>query len=88
MPDKDIVVAFPTTHLTLKAESILEKAGVDHRTVMKPRKISSDCGLAIRINNENLHLTRDLLEGASVEAIGFFVESGQGWEPAVMVESQ
>ena len=88
MPDKDVVVVFPTTHLTLKAESILEKSEVEHRTVMKPRKISSDCGLAIRIHNGDLNHTRDLLAEASVKTIGFFMESEQGWEPVVMVEGQ
>ena len=77
---KNMVIVFPTTHLTLKAESILEKGQVDHRTVMKPRKISSDCGLAIRIGYNDLDRTRGLLEEHSMEVIGFFVETGQGWD--------
>ncbi len=80
VPERNLVIVFPTTHLTLKAESVFEKAGVGHRTVMKPRKISSDCGLAIRIGNEDLHRSRELLQESSIETVGFFMESEQGWE--------
>lgn len=80
IPEKNLVIVFPTTHLTLKAESVFEKAGIEHRTVMKPRKISSDCGLAIRIDNKDMHHTRGLLRENSIETTGFFMESIQGWE--------
>ncbi|MDF1535378.1 MAG: DUF3343 domain-containing protein [bacterium] len=81
MPDQDLVVVFPTAHLTLKAESLLEKAGVRHRTVMKPRRISSDCGLAIRIDPGDLQRIRKLLEESNTDPVGFFMESGGSWEP-------
>jgi hypothetical protein len=84
VPEKNLVIVFPTTHLTLKAESILEQAEVMHRTVMKPRKISSDCGLAIRVNDGDLQHIRDLLDERSVEPLGYFVESDGAWEPVSM----
>ncbi len=86
MSDQDLVIVFPTTHLTLKAETVLEQAGVKHRTVMKPRRISSDCGLAIRIDVDDQHHIRGLLEENSLNPAGFFMETGDGWEPVSWME--
>ena len=88
MPDGDLVIVFPTTHLTLKAETVLEQTGVKHRTVMKPRKISSDCGLAIRIDADDLQRIRELLEGNSLSPVGFFMETEGGWEPVSRPEDR
>jgi hypothetical protein len=88
VPDGDLVIVFPTTHLTLKAETVLEQTGVKHRTVMKPRKISSDCGLAIRIDADDLQRIRELLEGNSLSPAGFFMETEGGWEPVSRPEDR
>ncbi len=88
MPDGDFVIVFPTTHLTLKAETVLEQTGVKHRTVMKPRRISSDCGLAIRIDADDLQRIRELLEGNSLSPVGFFMETEGGWEPVSRPEDR
>ena len=76
----NLVVVMPTTHLTLKAETVLENAGINCRTVMKPRKISSDCGLAIRIDEGELDRVRQLLDGHSIETNGYFREGKDGWD--------
>ena len=80
MPDLELVVVFPTTHLTLSAERSLEKAGIDHRTVMKPRRISSDCGLAIRIDAQSLDDCRKALVSDGSLPVQFFREIEGQWE--------
>jgi hypothetical protein len=80
VPDLDVVIVFPTTHLTLSAERSLEKAGVGHRTVMKPRRISSDCGLAIRINELSLGSCRKALVSDRILPVRFFREVNGQWE--------
>jgi hypothetical protein len=88
VPEKNLVIVFPTTHLTLKAESVFEKAGIVHRTVMKPRKISSDCGLAIRVKDDDLRHIRELLNEGSIEPLGFYKESDGAWEPVSVREDR
>ena len=88
VPEKNLVIVFPTTHLTLKAETVLEQAGVKHRTVMKPRKISSDCGLAIRIDAGDLQRIRELFEKNSLSPMGFFMETEGGWGPVPQPEDR
>jgi hypothetical protein len=66
-----------STHLTLKAEKAMGEAGIAHRTVMKPRSISSDCGLAIRFEAElRQKVSETLLEKKLVPARLF--ESADG----------
>ena len=80
MPELDLVVVFPTTHLTLSAEKSLEKAGIEHRTIMKPRRISSDCGLALRVDSGLLDNCKKALTGDGLLPVRFFREVEGEWE--------
>ena len=80
MPDSMVVITFPTTHLTLSAEKSLEKAGIEHRTILKPRWISSDCGLAIRIDHGSLESCKAALTGEGILPARFFKEVDGKWE--------
>ena len=73
-------MVFPTTHLTLSAEKTLEKAGIKHRTVMKPRRISSDCGLAIRIDEQSFETCLKAMEAERSQPVRFFREVNGQWE--------
>jgi hypothetical protein len=75
-----MMVVFPTTHLTLKAEKSFQKAQIGHRTVMKPRKIASDCGLAIRVASDDIQRCRETLLIDRLTPVRFFREKGDGWE--------
>jgi hypothetical protein len=76
----DLVIVFPTTHLTLSAEKSLEKAGIEHRTIMKPRRISSDCGLAIRVDPRSLESCQEVLTVDGLLPVRFFREVESQWE--------
>jgi hypothetical protein len=78
--DLDLLILFPTTHLTLSAEKTLEKAGIRHRTVLKPRMISSDCGLAIRIDAQSRESCRQALVSDGFWPVRFFREVEGKWE--------
>lgn len=47
--DHVYVLIFNSVHRVMHAEKLLKQAGVTSRTIPVPRKLSSDCGLAIRI---------------------------------------
>lgn len=76
----EVMVVFPTTHMTLKAERILERFHLSYRTVLKPRKISSECGLAIRVDNADVRPCRDALLSDNLAPFRFYRESTRGWE--------
>ncbi|HEY3366776.1 MAG TPA: DUF3343 domain-containing protein [Symbiobacteriaceae bacterium] len=48
-----VYLLFGSTHDTMKAESVLQAAGVACKVVMKPAVIRVDCGLAIRTPEES-----------------------------------
>jgi hypothetical protein len=79
VPEPELVIVFPTTHLTLSAERSLERAGITLRTIMKPRRISSDCGLAIRIDPGSLDICRKTLTSEGLLPARFFREEGDEW---------
>ena len=85
MPDLELVIVFPTTHLTLSAEKSLEKFGIGYRTIMKPRRISSDCGLAIRVKSESLDSCQKALTADGLLPVRFFMEVEGEWHCVLQV---
>jgi hypothetical protein len=47
-----LILIFQTTHRTLLAEKTLLAKGVKLDVIPTPKEISSDCGMAIRINEQ------------------------------------
>ena len=86
--NQGLLVVFPTTHLTLMAEKAFKEAGVKHRTIMKPRKISSDCGLAITLEQKQIEQVQALLKDSGHLPATFYRSGSQGWECMVRLEPQ
>ncbi len=78
----DALVVLPTTHLTLKAEKELLACGLALRTVVKPRRIASDCGLALLLPRQDMASARAALAAAGLAA-AFYLRVEGGWEEAV-----
>ncbi|OWZ84961.1 DUF3343 domain-containing protein [Natranaerobius trueperi] len=47
-----LVITFPTTHNALHFEKILKKNNIKGKLIPVPRKLSSNCGLCGRIDND------------------------------------
>ncbi len=60
----EIVLIFRGTHQVLAAEKNLKKAGVAMRLIPVPRRLTSDCGLAIRIFPSERERARKVLSRA------------------------
>lgn len=54
---------FPSTHQALKAERVLQAAGLEGRLLPMPREISSLCGLALEVDRAEEERALDLLRG-------------------------
>jgi hypothetical protein len=48
--NSDCIIIFQSTHQALKAEKTLKKCNLTGRMIPLPRKFSSNCGLALKIN--------------------------------------
>jgi hypothetical protein len=64
------VILFHTTSSALRAEKTLLKSGLVVKLIPTPREYSSDCGLALRFNWEQMQKVGDVLTTARVEIAG------------------
>ena len=67
MPDAFGVVLFYTHSAALRAEKILLKNGLTIKLIPTPREFSSDCGIALRFEQDQETRVRELLESGRVE---------------------
>lgn len=61
------VVLFHTTSAALRAEKVVQKAGLKVKLIPTPRELSSDCGIALRFELDDREAIEQLLEDARVE---------------------
>jgi len=64
------VVLFHSTNWAIKAERVLQKAGLEVKLIPVPRHLSSDCGVCVRFNWADEEGVRRALEVARVEIEG------------------
>ncbi len=79
-PELEGVISFFGSYYTLRAESVLKKAGYDVRLIPGPRAISPNCGIALRFDYERRDAAAAVLEQSSVqyEAIHHYPAGGGG----------
>lgn len=64
------VVLFYTTASALRAEKLLAQAVFPTRLVPSPRRLTTDCGMALRFPWERREEVEEALRGASLEVSG------------------
>lgn len=68
--DRHSVVLVYSTSYALRAEKVLEDAGIACKLIPVPRQLSSDCGVCVRVRRADREATRRALEAAGVEIEG------------------
>jgi hypothetical protein len=61
------VALFHTTSSAMQAQKALNSKGYSMTLIPTPRQFSSDCGIAIRFNWQELTEVKEVLDKASVE---------------------
>lgn len=56
-----------TTSCAFLSEEVLKNAGMNIKLVPTPRQFSSDCGISVQFENENLHKIVDILNSNNIE---------------------
>lgn len=56
------IITFASVHFVMKAEKMLKEKAIKVRLVPTPRKISSDCGMAIEVNSKDINIIKELLK--------------------------
>lgn len=63
---QDMILIFRGTHQVLSAEKQLKLGGVPMKLIPVPRRLTSDCGLAIRIAAADREIARRVLVRAAI----------------------
>lgn len=72
------VVLFHTTSSAIRAEKVLKQSDITNKMIPTPRELSSDCGISLRFNWEDVQKVKDTLESAGVEIAGIH-DYGSKW---------
>jgi hypothetical protein len=65
------ILLISTGH-ALRAEKVLQSAGIKGKLVPVPRHISSECGVCLRVERGDVGLARHALETAGLEIEGLY----------------
>ena len=76
--DRVLILIFRGTHQVLSAEKRLKGGGVPLRLIPVPRRLTSDCGLAIRIPLDQRDRAREILSGARLLPVSAHLPRGDG----------
>ncbi|MCX7770512.1 MAG: DUF3343 domain-containing protein [Proteobacteria bacterium] len=72
------ILIFNSVHKVMKAEKLLKEAKLESKTIPVPRKLSSDCGLAIRINKTSIENILTALEKEKPDEV--YIEKMENYE--------
>ncbi|MDH7489551.1 MAG: DUF3343 domain-containing protein [Anaerolineae bacterium] len=64
------VILVPSTSHAIRAEKVLQRAGIACKMIPVPRHISSDCGVCVRVWRADADAARRALEAAGLEIEG------------------
>lgn len=76
---EECILVFQTTHRTLQAENILKKEKIKIKIVLKPRSITTDCGLAVRFSAGDKDIIFKIIKDNSLSLMGVYGRSGEKW---------
>ncbi|MEW6087280.1 MAG: DUF3343 domain-containing protein [bacterium] len=76
---EECILVFQTTHRTLQAENILKKEKIKIKIILKPRSITTDCGLAIKFDPLNKDTVLKIIKDYNLSLMGIYGRSGEKW---------
>ncbi|MBI3813967.1 MAG: DUF3343 domain-containing protein [Nitrospinae bacterium] len=75
------IVLFISTHETLRAEKFLQAGGIAFKTVIKPRNITSECGMGLEFESSDKETVLKICLENNLRLAGIFLSKEKGiWE--------
>lgn len=71
-----LTIAFDSTQQALRAEMLLEYAGIDIDTYPTPKEITAGCALSIQFPTEDLRQVDQIIRSEKVEIRGIYEKKG------------
>ncbi|MEK6590096.1 MAG: DUF3343 domain-containing protein [Nitrospinota bacterium] len=80
MSERNIAL-FINTHESMRAEMFLRLYGIDFKTVIKPRSITSECGMGLEFNGSDEKKVTEICKDNHLKLEGIFLSKENGtWE--------
>jgi hypothetical protein len=64
-----VIIVYSTSH-AMRIEKLLQAQNIPCKLIPVPRQISSDCGVCIRILQQDIEMARRVVEEAGIEIQG------------------
>lgn len=77
--ENDYVAIFHSIHRVMKAEKVLKAAGAAVLLIPVPRQLTSDCGLALRYDENGRAQVEEILGREGLLPTELFRRCGQGY---------
>lgn len=71
------ILIFPSDYFVMKGEKILKNKGLNTRLIPVPRKISSDCGMALEVLSPDIKSIKKFLEEGGCKLTEVYDDSGK-----------
>jgi len=66
------IITFESVHFVMRAEKVLKENGINVWIISTPREISSDCGIALEVFEENQNMIKDIFQKRTLVPDGFY----------------
>jgi len=74
----ELIAVFISTHETLRAERAFREARIKVRATVKPRKIGSNCQMAITFPEGKLAEIKNIVKKDGFDLVGFYRKREEG----------
>lgn len=71
-----IVISFKSTHTAMKLKKILKQNEIKNMTIPVPRAISNSCGIALKIEKEDISKIKQISKENNIEYSGLYEIDG------------
>ena len=76
---EDVIVLMSTVHQHMQMEERLERLKIKYKTVVKPRQLGTDCGMALRVSMDDVEKVRLVSESNHCTIFGVFKKQNKDW---------
>jgi hypothetical protein len=80
MISEKVIVLMATVHEHLRMENLLEKEGIQFDTLVKPRQLGTDCGMALGIQFKDVKRVEQIAGSRKAQIYGIYFNENNVWK--------
>lgn len=80
MKPENVIVLMASVHAHMRMENLLEKEGIQFDTLVKPRQLGTDCGMALGIRYQDIKRVEQVADSRKAQIYGIFFKENNVWK--------